>query len=160
MGADSNLFTILLIRKCVKWCLKCKAKLTNTLCYKKMDTEWNFWVTKEIFICEGGKDRGKNIPLFFLQFRCCCFHIDQEKWQFSMIIIFLLVLYISPTAASRTLVEYEIQMEHLQISSENNISKAELKFVFRRRMEFHVGNTFLQVRMNTSTNLLHFLMNL
>ena len=76
-----------------------------------------------------------------------------------MIIIFLLVLYISPTAASRTLVEYEIQMEHLQISSENNISKAELKFVFRRRMEFHVGNTFLQVRMNSSTNLLHFGMN-
>ena len=63
-------------------------------------------------------------------------------------------LHISPTAASRTLVEYEIQMEALQIVSENNISKAELKFVFRRRMEFHVANTFLQV------NLLHFLMHL
>ena len=63
-----------------------------------------------------------------------------------MIIIFLLVPHLrATTAASRTLVEYEIQMEDLQISSENNISKAELKFVFRRRMEFHVANTFLQV---------------
>ena len=105
---------------------------------------------------KGKKDRGKNIPLFFLQFRCCCFHIDQEKWQFSMIIIFLLVLYISPTAASRTLVEYEIQMEHLQISSENNISKAELKFVFRRRMEFHVANTFLQTFLLTAVGSMSF----
>ncbi len=49
-------------------------------------------------------------------------------------------------AASRTLVEYEIQLEDLQIGSVNNISRASLKFVFRRRMEFHVANTFLQVR--------------
>ena len=73
-----------------------------------------------------------------------------------MIIIFLLVLYISPTAASRTLVEYEIQMEHLQISSENNISKAELKFVFRRRMEFHVANTFLQTFLLTAVGSMSF----
>ena len=64
-----------------------------------------------------------------------------------MIIIFLLVPHLrATTAASRTLVEYEIQMEDLQISSKNNISLAELKFVFRRRIEFHVANTFLQVR--------------
>ena len=65
-------------------------------------------------------------------------------------------LYISPTAVSRTLVEYEIQMEHLQISSENNISKAELKFVFRRRMEFHVANTFLQTFLLTAVGSMSF----
>jgi hypothetical protein len=47
--------------------------------------------------------------------------------------------------ASRTLVEYEIQKEDLQIASVNNISQAKLKFVFRRRMEYHVTNTFMQV---------------
>ena len=47
--------------------------------------------------------------------------------------------------ASRLLVEYEIQKEILQIGSKNNISRAHLKFVFRRRMEYHVTNTFLQV---------------
>ena len=54
--------------------------------------------------------------------------------------------FLNSIAASRFLVEYEIQMEALQISSRNNISRAELKFVFRRRMEFHVANTFLQAR--------------
>ena len=52
--------------------------------------------------------------------------------------------------ASRYLVEYEIQKEALQISSFQNISRAELKFVFRRRMEFHVTNTFLQVKQFTT----------
>ncbi len=50
--------------------------------------------------------------------------------------------------ASRTLVEYEIQQEDLEISSKNNISRASLKFVFRRRMEYHVTNTFMQVTQN------------
>lgn len=44
----------------------------------------------------------------------------------------------------RTLVEYEIQLEDLQFASVQNISRAIVKFVFRRRMEFHVTNTFLQ----------------
>ena len=43
-----------------------------------------------------------------------------------------------------TLVEYEIQMETLEITSKNNISQAIVKIVFRRKMEFHVTNTFLQ----------------
>ena len=44
----------------------------------------------------------------------------------------------------RILVEYEIQLEKLEISSRDNISVAEVKIVFRRRMEYHVTNTFLQ----------------
>ena len=41
--------------------------------------------------------------------------------------------------------EYEIQMEAFEVSSDkNNISTAEVKIVFRRRMEYHVTNTFLQ----------------
>ena len=47
--------------------------------------------------------------------------------------------------ANRFLVEYEVQTEVLRIKSENNISVASLQFVFRRRMEYHVTNTFLQV---------------
>ncbi len=35
-------------------------------------------------------------------------------------------------------------MERLEVTSSNNISTAEVKIVFRRRMEFHVTNTFLQ----------------
>ena len=46
--------------------------------------------------------------------------------------------------ASRKLVEYEIQMEDLVFQSTNNISQGVVKFVFRRNMEFHVTNTFLQ----------------
>jgi hypothetical protein len=44
----------------------------------------------------------------------------------------------------RELVEYEIQMEALHIESVNRISRAVVKIVFRRNMEFHVTNTFLQ----------------
>ena len=46
--------------------------------------------------------------------------------------------------ASRKLVEYEIQMEALEFRSVNNVSQGIVKFVFRRNMEFHVTNTFLQ----------------
>ncbi len=67
--------------------------------------------------------------------------------------------------SARKLVEYEIQLEvrailcevhhatstmyifhsqALQFKSVNNISRAVVKFVFRRNMEFHVTNTFLQ----------------
>lgn len=45
---------------------------------------------------------------------------------------------------TRSLVEFDIQLERLEIFSVDNISEAEVKFVFRRRMEFHVTNTFLQ----------------
>ena len=50
------------------------------------------------------------------------------------------------STASRKLVEYEILAERLQIISLNNVSHAVMKFVFRRRSEYHVANTFLQVR--------------
>ena len=46
--------------------------------------------------------------------------------------------------SARKLVEYEIQMEALEFKSVNNISLGIVKFVFRRNMEFHVTNTFLQ----------------
>ena len=49
-----------------------------------------------------------------------------------------------PFKGGRTLVEYEIQMEDLTITSENRLSRGIVKIVFRRRMEFHVTNTFLQ----------------
>ena len=42
------------------------------------------------------------------------------------------------------MVEYEIQMEKLEVASVGNVSTGTVKIVFRRRMEFHVTNTFLQ----------------
>ena len=47
--------------------------------------------------------------------------------------------------APRLLVEYEIKKEVLQITSVNNMSRAYVQFVFTRRMEYHLSNTFLQV---------------
>ena len=47
-------------------------------------------------------------------------------------------------AGGKVLVEYEIQMQSLEVVSVNNISQAIVKIVFRRRFEFHVTNTFLQ----------------
>jgi hypothetical protein len=42
------------------------------------------------------------------------------------------------------LMEYEIQMEVLHIETVDQTSRAVVKIVFRRNMEFHVTNTFLQ----------------
>ena len=46
---------------------------------------------------------------------------------------------------SRILEEYEILKEVLEISSIRNISRASVKIVFRRRVEYHIKKTFLQV---------------
>ena len=46
----------------------------------------------------------------------------------------------------RQMVEYEVLTEVLKIKSDkNNFSVASLQFVFRRKMEYHVSNTFVQV---------------
>ena len=42
------------------------------------------------------------------------------------------------------LVEYEIQKWVLEIKVVNKVSVAEVKIVFRRRIEYHVTNTMLQ----------------
>ena len=47
-------------------------------------------------------------------------------------------------SADTELVEYEIQLVVLNTTSVNNISRAMAKVVFRRRMIYHVTNTFLQ----------------
>lgn len=44
----------------------------------------------------------------------------------------------------RELVEYEIQLEAFETLSVDDVSSAVVKIVFRRRMEYHVTNTFLQ----------------
>ena len=48
--------------------------------------------------------------------------------------------------SSRVLVEYDIQLEELVTYTVNNVSRASVRFVFRRRLEFHVSNTFVQVQ--------------
>ena len=47
--------------------------------------------------------------------------------------------------APRLLVEYEILKEVMQTKSYNNVSRAFIKVVFRRRLQYHITNTFLQV---------------
>ena len=46
---------------------------------------------------------------------------------------------------SRLLEEYELLKEVLEITSISNISHASVKIVFRRRIEYHITKTFLQV---------------
>ena len=46
---------------------------------------------------------------------------------------------------SRMLEEYEILNENLEITSIRNTSHATVKIVFRRRIEYHITKTFLQV---------------
>lgn len=58
--------------------------------------------------------------------------------------------------SSRKLVEYEIQMEAILFTSVKNISQGTVKFVFRRNMEFHVTNTFLQTFILTCVGYLSF----
>ena len=49
---------------------------------------------------------------------------------------------------SRMLEEYEILNENLEITSIRNTSHATVKIVFRRRIEYHIKKTFLQVFFN------------
>ena len=46
---------------------------------------------------------------------------------------------------SRSLDVYEIIQEVLHITSSHNKSQANVKIVFKRRVEYHVGHTFLEV---------------
>ncbi|XP_059081415.1 uncharacterized protein LOC131879190 [Tigriopus californicus] len=45
---------------------------------------------------------------------------------------------------TRSLVEYDIQMEDIELKTIENKSAVAVRVIFRRRMEFHVTNTFLQ----------------
>ena len=47
---------------------------------------------------------------------------------------------------SRVLEEYEIINEVLYIDTIENKSRANVKFAFRRRIEYHITNTFTQVK--------------
>ena len=47
---------------------------------------------------------------------------------------------------SRVLEEYEILKEVLYIDTIENKSCAHVKFAFRRRIEYHITNTFTQVK--------------
>lgn len=48
-------------------------------------------------------------------------------------------------SGSKMLVEYEIIGENLTVTSENNVSTATFSFLFKRRMEYHLANTFFEV---------------
>ena len=62
--------------------------------------------------------------------------------------------------AGRKLVEYEFQKEIIVIESENDVSVAVLKIVFRRRVEYHLTNTFLQTFILTMVGFMSFFFNL
>ena len=49
-------------------------------------------------------------------------------------------------AAGRTLVEYEFQKEEIEITTtDQGMSEAVVKIVFRRRVLYHITNTCMQV---------------
>lgn len=54
---------------------------------------------------------------------------------------------------SRSLDVYEIIHEVLHITSSHNKSQANVKIVFKRRVEYHVGHTFFEVTNNTCKNM-------
>ena len=60
------------------------------------------------------------------------------------------------TSGPRTLTEYNIELEEMRVTSSNNISRAIVKFVFRRNMEYHVTNSLLQMFIMTSVGFLTF----
>ena len=68
--------------------------------------------------------------------------LGKKQLQCSVLSIFSLDIHLKP--GGRELVEYEIQLEHLEMKAVNNISRAYIKIVFARKIEFHIANTFLQ----------------
>jgi len=75
-----------------------------------------------------------------------------QRWQGSTVSflgischqVYFLVLNINFITGGRDLVEYDIEKEVLDFYSVGNVSHAEAKVLFRRKMEYHVTNTFLQ----------------
>ena len=55
---------------------------------------------------------------------------------------------------SRVLEEYEILKEVLYIDTVENKSCAHAKFAFRRRIEYHITNTFTQVKGKSNVDIL------
>ena len=49
---------------------------------------------------------------------------------------------------SRILEEYEILKEVLEITTMKNVSRASVKIVIRRRFEYHITKTYLQVSLS------------
>ena len=60
---------------------------------------------------------------------------------------------------SRLLEEYEIVKEVLEITSSRNKSRASVKIVFRRRVEYHITKTYLQVFITVITLNIYILFN-
>ena len=62
-----------------------------------------------------------------------------------LFIVFTSLIYLS-ISAHRTLLEYYLEKEVIEISvNEKNMSLAKIKFVFTRRVQYHLTGTFLQV---------------
>ena len=60
-------------------------------------------------------------------------------------IVFTSLIYLS-ISAHRDLLEYYLEKEVIDISvNEKNMSLAKIKFVFTRRVQYHLTGTFLQV---------------
>ena len=57
--------------------------------------------------------------------------------------LIVILLYLSPD--QKSLVEYEIEKAVLNITSVHDKSRAYVRIVFRRKIEYHITNTFLQV---------------
>ena len=62
-----------------------------------------------------------------------------------LFIVFTSLIYLS-ISAHRDLLEYYLEKEVIEISvNEKNMSLAKIRFVFTRRVQYHLTGTFLQV---------------
>ena len=69
----------------------------------------------------------------------------------NLIYIWWILLAVFP--GSRILDEYEVLKEVLHITSVKNMSHAHAKFIFRRRIQYHISHTFLQVHYFSHNNI-------
>ena len=65
--------------------------------------------------------------------------------------LIVILLYLSPD--QKSLVEYEIEKAVLNITTVHDKSRAYVRIVFRRKFEYHITNTFLQVHSTQIDNI-------
>ena len=80
-----------------------------------------------------------------VEFMCTSSFLIITYIHILLFIVFTSLIYLS-ISAHRDLLEYYLEKEVIEISvNEKNMSLAKIKFVFTRRVQYHLTGTFLQV---------------
>ena len=80
-----------------------------------------------------------------VEFMCTSSFLIITYIHILLFIVFTSLIYLS-ISAHRDLLEYYLEKEVIEISvNEKNMSLAKIRFVFTRRVQYHLTGTFLQV---------------